>query len=363
MLSFIERNLQRIPLVLFSLSGFLMVVLILYNWFPQFAIGAYREQFSFWDEVKKPGNTGEMGDTIGGTLGPVVGLIAALLTGLAFWVQYRANENQRKDIRLERFENKYYELLRLHRANVEEMNIADRVKGRACFIKMFYELEFCYRTVEDYYDSTSDEEKINLRYSEMNLMDFSYRLFFFGTGSHSEKHYIKFLNAAEYQLYKRIKEKAFKPLQDGYEKFMNAHPDARFYTHKSSEEAKPNAEFVEFNYYPLDGHVNRLGHYYRHLFQTVNYIISQDFLSYNDKYAYVKTLRAQLSNFEQLLLYYNALAWFDEAWKPIFTRYRFIKNLPLPLADFHITPEMHFEREIEELRKHGIEMFEWHEKK
>ncbi|MBK6283686.1 MAG: hypothetical protein IPF54_14470 [Draconibacterium sp.] len=65
---------------------------------------------------------------------------------------------------------------------------------------------------------------------------------------------------------------------------------------------------IEFYYFPFDGHVNLLGHYYRHLFQTAKYITEQDMLSDKEQYGYIKTLRAQLTNFEQLLLYYNSIA-------------------------------------------------------
>lgn len=59
-------------------------------------------------------NTGEIGDTIGGTMGPFVAIAAAILTFLAFWVQFKANEQQRKDIALERFESNFFELLHFH---------------------------------------------------------------------------------------------------------------------------------------------------------------------------------------------------------------------------------------------------------
>lgn len=50
-------------------------------------------------------NTGEIGDTIGGIMGPFVAIAAAILTFLAFWIQFKANEQQRMDIARERFEN------------------------------------------------------------------------------------------------------------------------------------------------------------------------------------------------------------------------------------------------------------------
>lgn len=64
----------------------------------------------------KPGaldfrETGPIGDTIGGIMGPFVAIAAAILTFFAFWVQYKANEQQRKDIALERFESNLFQLI------------------------------------------------------------------------------------------------------------------------------------------------------------------------------------------------------------------------------------------------------------
>src|SRR6478736_5515592 len=91
--------------------------------------------------VSKPN---EIGDALGGTLGPFVALLASALTFLAFWVQYKANQQQKRDLQIERFESKFYELLRLHRANLDELNISDRVYGRKCFVRLFYEFKYCF---------------------------------------------------------------------------------------------------------------------------------------------------------------------------------------------------------------------------
>lgn len=65
------------------------------------------ERYYFYKE------TGTIGDTIGGTMGPFVAIAAAILTFLAFWVQFKANEQQRKDIALERFESNLFELIHI----------------------------------------------------------------------------------------------------------------------------------------------------------------------------------------------------------------------------------------------------------
>ena len=58
--------------------------------------------------------TGQIGDTIGGIMGPIVAMIAAYLTFIAFWVQKQANEAQRQDIKVERFNSNFYNLLNIH---------------------------------------------------------------------------------------------------------------------------------------------------------------------------------------------------------------------------------------------------------
>ncbi|WP_298717098.1 putative phage abortive infection protein, partial [Chitinophaga sp.] len=119
------------------------------------------------------------------------------------------------------------------------------------------------------------------------------------------------------------------------------------------------------------GHQFRLGHYFRHLFQTVKYVDEQPFLKYKDKYGYIKTLRAQLSTYEQALLFLNSLSIIGRIWeyspeykksnlklidsvrklnKQFITKYNLIKNLPgdtiygIPFKQFYPNVEFEFDR-------------------
>ncbi len=67
--------------------------------------------------------TGEIGDTIGGTMSPFVAIVAAILTFLAFWVQYVANQQQRQDIALERFENRLFQMIAVHEEITNNLRI------------------------------------------------------------------------------------------------------------------------------------------------------------------------------------------------------------------------------------------------
>lgn len=92
------------------------------------------------------------------------------------------------------------------------------------------------------------------------------------------------------------------------------------------------------------GHQFRLGHYFRHLYQSVTYIDKQKNLSYKEKYKYIKILRGQLSNYEQLIFFFNSLSEIGRIWEfetkanpeqkiainnRLVTKYSLIKNIPL----------------------------------
>ena len=77
-------------LLVFLLIAFFVLSFFIFRYAPDYLIqvGINRKY-----PIKETGTTG---DTFGGTLGPIVGWLAALLTFAAFWVQYRANQQQRK---------------------------------------------------------------------------------------------------------------------------------------------------------------------------------------------------------------------------------------------------------------------------
>lgn len=350
-----------------------------FDWRFAIAIGAFVTLvfficfFPLWfadfhfSNLKDISQKGAIGDTIGGTMGPFIAIVASGLTFLAFWAQYKANQvqihqfkeqkkqfdkqleeekrqfseqlkSQKQSEQLERFENKYYELLRIHRSNMEEMNIGREISGRKSFVTMYNEFRFCF----DICDSINKNQPIEKQLTQEKLTEFSYKIFFFGIGSVSEKN----LRLYEDEAY------LFGLLKKGIEPVIS-----HFVTLEQRPNhlklpyiltyTKNNREQITFDayYYPFDGHVSRLAHYYRHLFQTVKFVVNQksELISEGKKLEYLQTLRAQLSNHEQVMLYYNGIsgpgkAWFD---KNYFTIYKMIHNLPFNLADFGIKPHDH----------------------
>lgn len=313
--------------------------------------------------------TGQIGDTIGGTMSPFIAIAAALLTFIAFWVQYKANKqqseqfkNQANDVTIERFENKFYELLRIQRENTTEIDIADVTKGRKAFISMFYEFRFCYAKIKKFIEDYNKEELGFSEDDEETILDIAYHIFFMGIGDNSDKLVIDSLT-------KRCEQDFIISLiiylKSSVKKaWINDH-SVRFEVKLKSN---PNTLTYSSKYLPLGGHISRLGHYFRHLFQSVNFIAEQDIKIFNEekKCEYAKTLRAQLSDYEQLLLFYNVCSTLGNAWtnkeQNFIKRFRMIKNMPLPLADFGVIPQQKFKDEIKYWKDKNKSFFEWDER-
>lgn len=287
----------------------------------------------------KPGNfdfreTGQIGDTIGGIMGPFVAIAAAILTFLAFWVQFKANEQQRKDIALERFESKFYKLLDIHMQNTNNLNICE-LKGRAVFKYLVDDFYCIYDEVEDIYRDLSTESYSLTNDERGMLTKLSYGFFFYGSKylHHSQ-------NKIENDLYKKISEK-----------FENKN----------------------YPYQIGNGYNMYLGHYYRNLFQLVKFVANYNNcpITERQRYEYIKIIRAQLSDYEQIMLYYNSISVVGRNWNNIkdknsdipqqrmgyIARFKLIKNIPFDSL-VGLWPNLKYEEEMAVYQSLGERFFE-----
>lgn len=329
-------------------------------------------------------------DSVAGTVGVGVACIAALLTFVAFWVQYKANVQQRESILHDRIEGRFFELIRLYRDSVDEMEIQDKRKGRACFIPMFKEFR-CVYFIAKYEEGVFRKANGTKKIDDRKLCEIAYSIFFNGVGIESNKlrrdadekyePFLKHLDNVIYDIqvwYRELEsannDDANKSLNrrcfiyfDGlkYWKKIGTIRDI-LEIHKEATTANNEDAFVfEPKYYPFDGHITRLGHYYRNLFEIVRFIVSKIDYGIDKKEAmqYLKLLRKQMSNHEQLLLYYNGVSGAGEKWikdpanchANYFIDYQMIHNVPFPYADFGIPITTEFAYEI----KNAKDTFEW----
>lgn len=306
-------------------------------------------------------SSAETGDTIGGIMNPFIAIAAAILTFLAFWVQFKANQEVQKQFKIQQFESQFYEMIRLHRANIDEMDIASKIHSRKCFVRMFQEFKYIYLNLFEIYNNNQVYKK---KLMPIDLCEITYYVFFFGIGLNTEDVVLKLVKPHKEKITQDlidklnlIKEewKLSKNKVEYYKKYKKDYSNLK----SIKNENGINYEY-KITYTPFDGHNSRLGHFYRHLYQTVSFVVNSSTIEdNNEKKKYLKLLRAQLSNHEQLLLYYNSLTSFGIGWidNEYFTTYEMIKNIPLEFADFGVKPKDF----LKDKKGFNDKIFEWDE--
>lgn len=320
-------------------------------------------------------NTGEVGDTIGGIMGPFIAIIAALLTFVAFWVQYEANIKQREDIAIERHEDKYYKMLDIYFEITKSLDVHG-VRGKEAFAELVGEFTYTFFTIDKLFDTVlcsqqylnkaQHQVKSIIQHFVLNKKDrytyitnLSYNLFFYG------KHYmvVDIEHPERTALGEEIKRMVFN-LNN-----INCQRTYADYVKTAVFEIQNlNAGLL---YRLLEGHSDFLGHYFRHLFQMVKYVSSLDdsLFDENDKAGYVKLLRSQMSDYEQILLYYNSLTVQGDAWNRkhgerfpedagFIARFRMIKNLPPNFPVFGVLPQIKYMDDSKRWEELGKKFYE-----
>jgi hypothetical protein len=262
-------------------------------------------------------DTGVIGDTIGGIVGPLVGFIGVILTFLAFYIQFQANqvqikaleeqkksaEQQEKQILLQQFESNFFELLKLQRENVSELDYRNNT-GRNVIIKIVNEF---FEIMQALIDSNIIRDN---RLGEQGLANISYTILFFGTD----------------ETVQHVLENRF------FEKYSSIEEPLKAFIQTLRNRTNP----YSLDKYYFNGHQSRLGHYFRHLRRTVTFVHRNSFLTTTQKKEYIRILRAQLSNHEQIILFFNSISDLGLKWElkndnneALITTYHLLRNIPL----------------------------------
>lgn len=332
--------------------------------------------------------SGEVGDFIGGVIGTIFSLAG-------FFMLFLTLVDQGKSFRLERFESKFFELIKLHRDNIDEISInmfksggRGKVKvfrGRNCFRYILEEFGYCQSEIAPFFEGVQIDDiyvetfynrlidKLNgegrrIDFIELARINVAYCIVFFGVGVDSsvllekyfdKKYHLGFVRSIiEYARMKpRMDQPCFKNWFEINERFnfkrkLEIFEEIRelrkeeelYYDFENESEAFEFYYESKFDKY-YGGRQHNLGHYFRHLFQTVKYVSRHKDINSADKYFYIKTLRGQTSSYEQLLLFINSLSFLGMAWElypemgnsskkkdmvanKLITSYNLIKNLP-----------------------------------
>ncbi|EHN8718884.1 hypothetical protein BFX86_16480 [Enterobacter hormaechei] len=383
----------KISSILFVVIGLLI--------FGYFLFKSSIDGYSIWPSSKTDYTvTGQFGDFVGGVIGTLFALAGTFLIYLTF--QEQSKENKRSA-----FEAVFFEMIRLHRDNVSELryNVTlgqeiDKYENRQVMRVIFKEFIECYREVCKFSNSKNPKdyitkkhlehlndiiEKNNLTANPIDLarIDIAYCMVFYGVGEEGEI-FLKNLFRKKYNsiyYYKLIYFIKLKPKKTNISRFHNwktirdldlerlkALIDELYKNRKHPEKTLSLSDFAANldmhlpyeKYY--GGHQFRLGHYFRHLYQSYKYLDNTPFLSNERRYGYGKMLRAQLSTYEQALLLVNSLSNIGMKWElspemssdnksqqKFITKYNLIKNLPgeqlfgIRYKDYY--PSVHYEND------------------
>lgn len=337
--------------IAFILISFIIAFGLMYEaW-----IAGYRP----WGKYLDFERTGQFADFISGVVGTIINAAAFYFLYLTLKEQRKATSDQNKAFEKERFESNFFELLKLHRDNVTELtykksllNELNVYQGREVFKIIFEEFLECLQEVRRFSKSTNLDEYVTLRYKlklqeikkrinpQINLIeliniDIAYCIVFFGVSSEGEislrNLFSKRYNSNYY--YRLLKYIQLKPMKNAgqevkWHKLQALDIKKRkvildeIYQHRNHVEPFqisdlalliiPDSDYTKY----YEGHQFRLGHYFRHMFQSYKFL-NDSILNDTEKYFYGKTYRAQLSTYEQALLFINSISILGMRWELI----------------------------------------------
>lgn len=339
--------------------------------------------------------TGYTGDTLGGIMNPFIAIAGVAFTFLAFYMQKLANDDIKNQFKIQQFESQFYEMLHLHRENLNEMNIEGYIfdydnydksrpgktgtkkekttSGKKVFVTMIREFEaihlICTKVFMFKFNSLSTANQDQVKNLLMHfIFDHTYYVFFNGItfykkniDRYKSEDSSGFLNLVLNDFVKELESKQKSHEELGIKEYHLYYTSGSVFTH----DLVTKNLWLSFNFKPFSGHQSILAHYYRHLYQTVKFVVKQNenLISYESKRDYLRVLRSMLSNFEQVLLLYNWHGGFGSNWEQkstasrknkkenyFFTDYRMIHNIPQDLLIKEVQLEILFDDNFRKFR-------------
>lgn len=237
-----------------------------------------------------------------GTFGDSYGALNTLFSGLAFTGIVISLISTKKQFQRQAFDTHFFELVKIHRENVERMEIrrTDNTSdtGIKAIISILNEYMVIKKTIHPFLRNSSDLS---------DRASIAYYCLFFGVGSRGQNALTEYLKNYE-----------------------NLASEEMVSFLKKDHIVQSTMKEEKIKHIIFSGHQSRLGHYYRNLFYIVEYVDSRNFLTNNDKNEYLKLLRSQLTTQEQILLLLNSLTKLGENWntKKYIEKYGLVKNIP-----------------------------------
>ena len=297
--------------------------------------------------------------------------LGGVATVISIYYLYRTLCDQGRQFQIQNFEGRFLELIRFNRNAVSQMSCIDTSKsgepkfdGKSVFEIFYRQIEESIKIVTKFIESKADIKELYLDPSERyevdksvwgenllckrDIINISFLVTFFGVKRNG------------YDLLRTKYLSQYNPME--IEKLLHIFRSKLSVAHDNPDNSKAGnpvieSETINNEYKYFEGFQYNLGNYFRTLFQCVKYVNKQPFLSFQEKYEYVKMLRCQMSNAEEMVLFYDTISDLGMAWeydkknrndinKQLITKYNMIKNIPIhSIEDFPILfyPNIAFE--------------------
>ncbi len=223
------------------------------------------------------GNYNELGDFIGGVTAPFLSISAFIL----LYLTYKSQKNELKESRV----------------------ILDQ-QNKTLFTQQF---------------ETTFFNLVNLHHQITNNISFS-RTISQTDGDDNEKESSKNENI------KLMGRDCFRQYYEEFKKIYKRYSEEKKTTFESKTMFNSQLEryLIETAYADLfDDYQSYIGHYFRNLYHILKFV---DQSKVSDKKLYAGLIRAQLSTFELVLLFYNCLSSYGNKFRPLVEKYHLLKN-------------------------------------
>ena len=263
-----------------------------------FIIFIFNRQFLSFSGILDIELATNFGTFFQGLVGTTAGISSSLLVLCVFFMQ-------RKQEDISQLENIYFKMLDFHRENVNSIVIdnyklwmKDKKEKAQAFVSFKLQLFDCIDMVSDI------NNKLNKKLSKKEIADVAYMVFYYGV----DRQWIGFL-----------------------EKLLIGYDENLLQLIFSCINTQKTITFTNNN--PKDlGKTNQtiLSTYFRNMYNAIMLIHKSDILNKEQKKKYIRIFRAQLSNPELVILFFNVLSRFGKKWNEnnIIIEYELIKNLP-----------------------------------
>lgn len=233
----------------------------------------------------------EFGSFFGGILGTLFGATSTFLIIVTILKQHIDKEKKTTA-------SNFFKLLDYHTENVKQLSVKhinpekeELSSGRRSFVIFKLQINGLLKIINEI------NTELELSLSKEDVIDISYIIFYYG-----------------------LDDQWITDTKDRISKYPRYHEIYDLLTKK-----------IEKQSYKL-GRTNQtsLSSYFRNLYHAIRLIDNDKTLNENEKKHYIKLLRAQLSNPELYVLFFNLISRFGQKWREnnYIVKYKLIKNLP-----------------------------------